>query len=108
YSNMFIDYEALKVLRMQIGIDCNYYTKYRGLDYQPATMQFHVQGADAVDVGNFAVADAYINAKIQKTRFFIVWSHVNQGLFGKSYFALPHYPVNPRQLKFGISIDFAN
>lgn len=108
YSNMFIDFEAFKVLRMQIGIDFNYYTKYRGLDYQPATMQFHVQGAEAVDVGNFAVADAYINAKIQKTRFFIVWSHVNQGLFGKSYFALPHYPVNPRQLKFGISIDFAN
>ncbi|MDE6835971.1 MAG: putative porin, partial [Muribaculaceae bacterium] len=38
YSNMFIDFEAFKGLRMQIGIDCNYYTKYRGLDYQPATM----------------------------------------------------------------------
>ncbi|MDE6027604.1 MAG: putative porin, partial [Muribaculaceae bacterium] len=108
YSNMFIDFEAFKVLRMQIGIDCNYYTRYKGLSYQPATMQFHVQGADPVEVGNFAVANAYIQAKIKKTRFFIVWSHVNQGLFGSNYFSLPHYPIDPRQLRFGLSIDFAN
>ncbi|MDE6717717.1 MAG: putative porin, partial [Muribaculaceae bacterium] len=108
YSNMFIDFEAFKVLRMQIGIDCDYYTRYRGLDYQPATMQFHVQGENPVEVGNFAFANVYLNARIKKTRFFIVWSHVNQGLFGSNYFALPHYPANPRQLKLGLSIDFAN
>ena len=108
YSNMFIEFEAFKVLRMQIGIDCDYYTKYKGLSYQPATMQFHVQGADPVDVGNFLFANAYINAKIKKTRFFIVWSHFNQGLFTSNYFSMPHYPVDPRQLRFGLSIDFAN
>ncbi|MDE5789611.1 MAG: putative porin [Muribaculaceae bacterium] len=108
YSNMFIEFEAFKVLRMQIGIDCDYYTKYKGLSYQPATMQFHVQGADPIDVGNFLFANAYINAKIKKTRFFIVWSHFNQGLFGNNYFSMPHYPVDPRQLRFGLSIDFAN
>ena len=108
YSNMFIEFEAFKVLSMQIGIDCDYYTKYKGLSYQPATMQFHVQGADPVDVGNFLFANAYINAKIKKTRFFIVWSHFNQGLFTSNYFSMPHYPVDPRQLRFGLSIDFAN
>ena len=108
YSNMFIEFTAFKVLRMQIGVDCDYYTKYKGLSYQPATMQFHVQGADPIEVGNFAVANAYFNAKIQKTRFFIVWSHVNQGLFGNNYFSMPHYPIDPRQLRFGLSIDFAN
>lgn len=108
YSNMFIEFEAFKALRMQIGIDCDYYTRYRGLSYQPATMQFHTQGENPVEVGNFAVANAYINAKISKARFFILWSHVNQGLFGSNYFSLPHYPVEPRQLKFGVAIDFAN
>ena len=108
YSNMFLEFTAFKVLRMQIGVDCDYYTKYKGLSYQPATMQFHVQGADPIEVGNFAVANAYFNAKIQKTRFFIVWSHVNQGLFGNNYFSMPHYPIDPRQLRFGLSIDFAN
>ncbi len=108
YSNMFIDFEAFKVLRMQIGLDCDYYTKYKGLSYQPATMQFHVQGADPIDVGNFLLANLYINAKIKKTRFFIVWSHFNQGLFGSNYFSMPHYPIDPRQLRFGLAIDFAN
>ncbi len=108
YSNMYIRFKAFKVLEAQIGIDCDYYTKYRSYDYQPATMSFHIQGDDAIWVGNFAVANAYLTAKIQKTRFFVLWSHVNQGLFGSNYFSLPHYPVNPRQLRFGVSIDFAN
>lgn len=108
YSNMYIRFRAFKVLEAQIGIDCDYYTKYRSYDYQPATMSFHVQGENPVWVGNFAVANAYLTAKISKTRFFVLWSHVNQGLFGSNYFSLPHYPINPRQLRFGVSIDFAN
>ncbi|MDE7466649.1 MAG: putative porin [Muribaculaceae bacterium] len=108
YSDMFIDFTAFKVLHMMIGIDCNYYTSYRSPAYQPATMQFHIQGDNPTWTGNFAVANAYITAKIQKTRFFILWSHFNQGLFGNNYFSIPHYPVDPRQLRFGISIDFAN
>ncbi len=108
YSNMFLDFTAFKVLRMQIGIDCDYYTKYRGLEYQPATMTFHTQGENGVDVGNFPMANAYITAKLYKVRFFVLWSHVNQGLFGNKYFSMPHYPIDPRQLRFGLSIDFAN
>lgn len=108
YSNMFIDFTAFKVLRMMIGIDCNYYTRYRSPAYQPATMQFHIQGDNPVWTGNFAVANAYVTGKIKKARFFILWSHVNQGLFGNNYFSIPHYPVDPRQLRFGVSVDFAN
>lgn len=109
YSNMFLNFKAFKVLELQIGVDCDYYTRYRGLCYQPATMSFHVQdGADAVDVGNFAIMDAYLTARLYKVRFFVLYSHFNQNLFSRNYFALPHYPVYPRQLRFGLSIDFAN
>ncbi len=108
YSNMFLGFTAFKVLHLQIGVDCNYYTKYRGLEYQPATMSFHVQGNNPTWVGNFALANAYITAKLYKVRFFVLWSHVNQGLFSNNYFSMPHYPIDPRQLRFGLSIDFAN
>ncbi len=108
YSNMFLGFTAFRVLHMQLGVDCDYYTKYRGYDYQPATMSFHVQGENPIWVGNFAVANAYVTAKLYKVRFFVLWSHVNQGLFGRNYFSLPHYPIDPRQLRFGLSIDFAN
>ena len=108
YSNMFLSFTAFKVLQIQFGLDCDYYTRYQAPSYQPATMQFHVQGADPIDVGNYALANLYLTGKIKKARFFVLWSHFNQGWFSRNFFSMPHYPVDPRQLKFGVSIDFAN
>ena len=108
YSNMYLYFKAFKALTVQIGVDCNWYTKYRALDYQPATMTFHSQGSDAVDVGNFIFSNVYLTAKLYKVRFFLMCSHLNQGWFSKDYFSLPHYPIDPRQFRLGLSIDFAN
>ena len=109
YSNMYIGCRVFKVLTLQIGVDCNYFTSYRGMMYQPATATFHVQEKeDAIKVGNYPLLNAYITAKLYKVRFFILWSHVNQGWFSKNYFSMPHYPIDPRRLQFGLSIDFAN
>lgn len=108
YSNMYLYFKAFRALTVQIGIDCNYYTKYKGPAYQPATMTFHTQGADAVDVGNFVMSDVYLTCKLYKVRFFLMCSHLNQGWFSKGYFSLPHYPIDPRQFRLGLSIDFTN
>ena len=108
YSNLFLKFIAFKVLKLQIGVDCDYYTKYNGLNYQPATMSFHVQGDDKVKVGNYPYCNAYISARLYKTRFYVLWSHVNQGWFSKESFLLPHYPMNPRRLEMGLSVDFSN
>ena len=108
YSNMYISFRAFRVLTLQIGVDCDYFTSYRGMMYQPATASFHVQEKDnAIRVGNYPLMNAYITAKLYKVRFFILWSHVNQGLFSKNYFSMPHYPIDPRRLQFGLSVDFA-
>ncbi len=108
YSNMFLEFTAFRVLHLQIGVDCDYYTRYKGYLYQPATMTFHLQGADGTPVGNYAFCNAYLTAKLYRARFFVLWSHVNQGWFGSNYFSMPGYPLNPRRLQFGVSIDFAN
>lgn len=108
YSNLFLKFIAFNVLKLQIGIDCDYYTKYNGLDYQPATMSFHVQGDEKVKIGNYPFCNAYVSARLYRTRFYVLWSHVNQGWFSKESFLLPHYPMNPRRLEMGLSIDFAN
>lgn len=108
YSNMYLYFKAFKALTVQIGVDCNYYTKYKGLAYQPATMTFHTQGENAIDVGNFVMSDVYLTCKLYKVRFFLMCSHVNQGWFSKGYFSLPHYPIDPRQFRLGLSVDFAN
>lgn len=108
YSNMFLSFKAFRALEVQVGVDCNWYSKYKGLAYQPATMTFHTQGSDGVDVGNFIFSDVYLTAKLYQVRFFLMCSHLNQGWFSKDYFSLPHYPVDPRQFRFGLSIEFAN
>lgn len=108
YSNLFIKFIAFKVLKLQVGVDCDYYTSYKGLNYQPATMSFHVQGDDPIKVGNYPLINVYVNARLYKTRFYIQYSHLNQGWFSKNSFLMPHYPMNPRRLELGLSIDFTN
>ena len=106
YSNMYLYFVAFKVLNIQLGVDCNYYTRYYAVNYQPATMTFHVQ--DEIKIGNYPFMNAYVTCKLKKVRFFVMFSHVNQGWFSKEYFSMPHYPLNPRKFQIGLSVDFAN
>lgn len=107
YSNLYLLFTVSRVLHVQLGVDCDYYTSYRAMAYQPATMTFHNQSD--IKVGNYPFMNAYINMKLSKTRFYVLFSHVNQGLFGGSnYFSAAHYPLNPRRFQIGISVDFAN
>lgn len=106
YSNMYVKFKVARVLDVQFGMDCNYYTRYKSVTYQPATMTFYNQRD--ILCGNYPVVNAYANMKLSKTRFYVLFSHVNQGLTGDNYFSMPHYPMNPRRFQIGLSIDFAN
>ncbi len=106
HSNMYLKFK-IATLHVQIGLDCDYYTRYRAVNYQPATMVFYNQ-SEAL-CGNYPYMNAYINMKLSRTRFYVMMSHVNQGLFGdNNFFSMPHYPLNPRRLQMGLSVDFAN
>jgi len=104
-SNLYLMFK-IATLFVQLGVNCDYFTKYKGVDFQPATMGFYNQRK--VDIGNYPLMSAYINCKLSKTRFYLMMSHVNQGLTGTNYFSMPHYPMNPRRFQMGLSIDFAN
>ncbi len=108
YSNLFVQALLFKVLHLQVGVDCDYYTKYKGLEYQPATMTFCNQQETAL--GGYPFCNAYLNIRLYRCRFYVMMSHVNQGLFGSCYneFSLPHYPINPRRFQIGLAVDFAN
>lgn len=106
YSNFFLRFKVAKVLHVDFGVDCSYYTKYYAPNYQPATMAFTNQ--QQVKVGNYPFMNVYANMKLKRARFYIMMSHVNQGLTGKNYFAMPHYPMNPRRFQMGVSVDFCN
>lgn len=106
YSNMYLYFRIAKVLQVQFGLDCNYYTKYKALGYQPATMSFY--NADDAECGNYPFVNLYLNMKLSRCRFYLMFSHINQGLTGNNYFAMPGYPLNPRRFQLGVSIDFLN
>ncbi len=107
YSNMFLDFTIAKVLKVNLGVDCNYYTKYYAPAYQPATMQFYNQTEKKL--GNYPFMNVYANMKLSKVRFYVMYSHFNKGLFGgDSYFGALHHPINPARLQFGVSVDFAD
>lgn len=106
YSNLSFNFTVAKVLGVQIGLDCDYYTKYKSIDYQPATMAFYNQRE--IECGNYPQVNVFANMKLSKVRFYVMMSHVNQGLTGYNYFSMPHYPINPRRFQLGLSIDFQN
>ena len=60
-------------------------------------------------MGYYPFCNAYLNCKLGKTRFYVMYSHANKGLFGGSdYFSMPFYPLNPSRLQLGLSVDFTN
>ena len=107
YSNMFLKFAIARVLKVNLGVDCNYYTNYYAPSYNPATMTFRNQRE--MKCGNFPFANVYADFKLKKTRFFLMMSNVSDGMFGtKRTFSMPHYPLNARRFQLGLSVDFQN
>lgn len=105
YSNLYFLFN-IATLHVQAGMDCDYYTRYYAPKYQPATASMANQ--QEVKLGNYPFMNLYLNMKLDRARFYVMLSHVNQGLFGRNYFSVVDYPLNPRRLQLGLSVDFAN
>ncbi|MDE6304562.1 MAG: putative porin, partial [Paramuribaculum sp.] len=106
YSNLFLLCN-ITTLHLQLGVDCDWYTRYHAPAYQPATATFVNQRKELL--GNYPFMNVYANMKLSRVRFFVMMSHINQGwLGGNNYFSVVDYPLNPRRFQLGLSIDFAN
>ena len=109
YTNLYLKFRIAKVLKCDFGADARYFTKYYAPDYSPALGQFCVQeGNSRTEVGNYPVVNVYANFHLQHTRFFVMMSHVNAGQGNRNYFFTPHYPLNERIFRFGVSWNFFN
>jgi hypothetical protein len=107
YTNIYLDFQLVKVLNLQIGADAHYHTAYYAPYYEPATQQFQTQGE--VKTGNYPLINAYANFRLKQARFFVSGYNLSS-LFIKptNYFSLTHYPLNPMVIKLGISIYLNN
>ena len=109
YTNLYLKFKIAKVLSVEFGADMRYFTKYYAHDYSPVLGQFVVQDTDSrVKVGNHPVINVYANFHLKHTRFYIMASHVNYSKEGGNVFLAPHYPYDPRIIRFGLSWNFFN
>lgn len=107
YHNFYLKFKLAKVLSMELGADLRYFTAYTAPDYSPALGQFYQQNpADRIEIGNYPIVNAYINAHLKRTRFYVMMYHVNQGTGASNYFLAPHYPIAPRTFQLGLSWNF--
>lgn len=109
YGNLYLRFKIAKVLKCDLGGDIRWFTKYHAPEYVPGIAQFAVQEnhESRVDIGNYPIINAYANFHLKQARFFVMLSHVNAG-DGGNYFLTPHYPLNTRVFRFGISWNFFN
>lgn len=110
YTNLYIKFKVVKVLNVDLGADMRYFTSYEAPDYSPYMGQYTVQGngENNVKTGNYPIVNVYANVHIKHTRFFVMMSHINAGQGDKNYFFAPHYPMNERVFRIGVSWNFFN
>ncbi len=108
YSNLFLHFKIAKVLDCDLGADVRYFTKYYAPEYIPGMGMFGIQEnqESRTKIGNCPIINAYANFLLKHTRFFVMMSHINSG--ASEYFFTPHYPLNSRVFRFGVSWNFFN
>lgn len=108
YHNLYLKFAlAKKVLKVEMGADMRYFTQYYAPDYAPAIGQFYLQNPETrYKLGGYPMLNGYINLHLKRTRIFVQMYNLLQRQGEKSYFYAPHYPLNPRILKVGLSWNF--
>ena len=109
YANIFLKFRIAKVLHTEVGADAWYFTSYYAPEYMPALGQFVQQNqADKIKIGNYPVVSVYANFLLKQTRFYVKYYHVNNGTGNRNSFLVPHHPLTPAVLWFGLSWNFYN
>lgn len=109
YTNLYLRFKIAKVLKCDFGADARYYTKYDAPAYVPGLGAYAVQGnATKEQTGGYPLVNVYANFHLKHTRFFVMMSHINAGSGSKEYFFTPHYALNGRVFRFGLSWNFWN
>ena len=98
YENEFFK----KALRFKIGFDIRLQDEYYADKYYAPYSIFYNQSDVKVKI--YPVFDLFVSATIKRMRVFIKYEHLNQELYPDypSYNS-PHYPTDPRVLRYGFT-----
>ena len=93
-------YVFKKALYIQTGGTFHYFSKFYADQYNPVMGEFVSQ--NRIMIGNFPRLDLFLNAKIQRTRFFLKYEHFNSNRTGYDFFSAPFVPYRDRSIRFGL------
>jgi hypothetical protein len=93
-----------KVLFLQLGADTRYNTAYFADAYHPVTGLFYLQNKKKL--GNLPYMDAFVNAKLKRTRIFFQYMNVGSLFLNKYWFTALHYPMNKATYRLGVAWSF--
>ncbi len=104
FVSTYYQFVISKVLFTQLGIDTRYNTSYYADAYDPATGLFYLQNEQIM--GDFPYIDAYASLRLKRTRVFFKMMNIGTEFIDREYFTVPHYPMNRRTFRFGVSWVF--
>ena len=107
YTNMYLLFRIAKLLRIQVGADMRFFTKYYGLDYSPSIQQYAIQDAnlERQKMGGQPIVNVYLNSHLKHFRFYFMAKFISGGT---NAFYAPYYGMNPLNICFGLSWNFIN
>jgi hypothetical protein len=89
-----------------LGFDLYYTSRYKASAYMPSSSVFHLQ--DKYDLGAFPFLDVFLAFRIKRTRIFVSYSNLLQGLsfVGNNYLTTAYYPMKPKNFRLGLTWIF--
>ena len=93
-----------KALFLQTGFGFSYFSKYFMNGYDPLLSELYIQNDKMI--GGFPLIDFFINAKIQQTRLYFKFEHLNSSFTGYKYYSAPNYPYRDFTFRFGLVWNF--
>lgn len=101
YANTYFEGKLFQdAIRLRVGADVRYTTKWFAPAYMPATGQYYLQ--EEKELGAFPKVDAYFVARFKRAAFFMKYEHANKLIGNTNYFSALHYPITPNILKYGV------
>ncbi|MBL3655306.1 putative porin [Fulvivirga sediminis] len=107
FGNAQISYHDISFegnLEWQVGFDVHWHSSYYANGYDPVIMQYYTQSY--FKVPDFPVVDFFVNAKINRGRFFLKYNNIVELFRDRGYFATPYYIGQTSIFDFGFKWAF--
>jgi len=90
-----------KAMKIRIGANVTYSTKYYAHAFMPSISQFYAQ--NTTKIGDYPFVDFFLSTHLKRAQIFVKWEHFNAGFSELNYLATPNMPFLDRSFKFGVS-----